>query len=556
MSPARTNLASQHAAFRARAMKRGFRAMDRALQRACAYSHPAGSVVRVETHLSVVYLAGRYAYKIMKPVNLGFVDFSTGEARSQSCRNELQLNRQFAKPLYLSVAPIARRGRSFAIAACGRAAEHAVKMRRFEEDDVFSALAARGELTADDIDRLAQRLATLHWHAPRNPPKRSFGTAGCVREQVVAVLGSLEQEAPRLVPRAVRDWCAGELTRLAGHFEARRAAGFVRGCHGDLHLANVVRRGRDVLMFDCIQFSDALRWIDIVNDLAFPVMDLLAQGQANFACRLLNRWVSATGDFAGLEALRLFVVYRALVRALVAVLKARGSQEPRAEPEAARYLRVAERTAASQPAFLLLCHGFSGSGKSAASVALAPLIGAVRVSSDIERKRHAALSAPDPTPLPAAVYAPESIDAHYDKLLSITDKLLQNGYPTIVDASFLKYDHRSRFIQLARTHAVPVAILDFQAGPSRLEQRVRARLALAESRSDADVTVLRQQFASAQPLSDEESALAVAVDTDVQIAAFQAPAYWHALFERLPASGWLAAGVAGISQRAGQAETT
>lgn len=539
MSPSQTNVVSQYASLRARAMKRGFRAMVRALQRACAYPHPAGHVVRIETHLSVIYLAGRYAYKIKKPVRFDFVDFSTREARSRSCREEFRLNRQFARPLYLGVVPIVRRGRSFAFASYGQASEHAVKMRRFDERGVFSALAARGKLAANDIDRLAQRLAQSHRHAPRNPPEHRFGTAACVREQVQVVLGSLDRLAPGLVPHTLRDWCEGELTRLAEHFDARRTAGFVRGCHGDLHLANVVRRGQDVLMFDCIEFSGALRWIDIVNDLAFPVMDLLAYGQADFACRLLNGWVTATGDFSGLAALRLFVVYRALVRALVAVLKAAGAERRGAVPEAAHYLRIDQRAAAPQRPFLLLCHGFSGSGKSAASEALAPLIGAVRVSSDIERKRIAALAAPDLAPLPAAAYTRESIDTQYEKLLSITHTLLQSGYPVIVDASFLKHAHRSRFIQLASMHAVPVEILDFHAAPARLERRIRMRAARADGPSDADVSVLRLQFANAQPLTDEESALAIAFDTDVQLAEFHTRAYWRALFERVPAPGFL-----------------
>ncbi|NRO96958.1 AAA family ATPase [Paraburkholderia sp. NMBU_R16] len=521
-------------------MKRGFRALVRALQRACAYPHPAGHVVRIETHLSVVYLAGRYAYKIKKPVRFDFVDFSTHEARSRSCLDEFKLNRQFAQPLYLGVVPIARRGRSFAFASCGRVAEYAVKMRRFDERGVFSALAARGELAATDIDRLAQRLAQSHRHAPRNPPKHRFGTAECIRAQVQVVLDSLDRQSPGLVPGTLRDWCDVELTRLAGHFDARRTAGFVRGCHGDLHLANVVRRGQDVLMFDCIEFSGALRWIDIVNDLAFPVMDLLAYGQADLACRLLNAWVTATGDFSGLAALRLFVVYRALVRALVAVLKAAESERRGVVPEAARYLRIAKRAAAAQRPFLLLCHGFSGSGKSAASEALAPLIGAVRVSSDIERKRIEALSAPGRAPLPAAAYTGESIDRQYEKLLSSTDALLENGYPVIVDASFLKHVHRARFIELASTHAAPVEILDFQADPARLEQRVRTRLARADSPSDADVSVLRLQFANAQPLTDNESALAIAFDADVPLAEFQTRKYWQALFARVPTSGFLA----------------
>lgn len=536
-----TNRASQHATFRTRAMRRGFRAMDRALRRACAYPHPAGHIVRIETHLSVIYLAGRYAYKIKKPIDFGFVDFSTRDARSRACRAELRLNRQFAKPLYLEVALIVRQAGSFRFSPRGKLVEHAVKMRRFSESDAFSALARRDALAASDIDCFAQRLAAFHRRALRNPPKHRFGSAECVRSQVLTILDSLEREAPDLVPSAVHAWCDTELARLARQFDARRAAGFVRACHGDLHLANVIRHCRDVLMFDCIEFDEALRWIDVASDLAFPVMDLLAYGRNELASRLLNGWVTATGDFEGLSVMRLYVVYRALVRTLVSVLEAGTSDTHGSMRRAAPYLRVAERTAALQPAFLLLCHGLSGSGKSTASEALAPLIGAVRISSDIERKRSAPLVTPRPMRMPANAYAPDAIDAQYAHLASLTKMLLLSGYPTIVDASFLKHEHRSRFMQLAHAHSIPVAILDFYASQACLEQRVRIRAAWPGGASDADENVLRMQFDHAQPLMCEESAHAIAFDTDVPLAAFKTRAYWRALIEKLPAPGWLTA---------------
>jgi aminoglycoside phosphotransferase family enzyme/predicted kinase len=536
MSTAPTPAPALHARDRARAMRRGWPSLERALRHACAYPHPAGRIVRIETHLSVVYLAGRYAYKLKKPVAYGFVDYSTPALRAASCRAELRLNRPLAKPLYLEVVPIARRARSFKVGARGDTVEHAVKMARFDERDVFSALLARGELGPRDVDGLAQRLAASHRHAPRRPPRPAFGTAASVGAQLGAALDALEAHAPRLVPGEVRAWCSRELARLAAQLDARRAAGFVRACHGDLHLANVVRHGRDVLMFDCIEFNDALRWIDVVNDLAFPVMDLLAHGAPTLAARVVNRWVGETGDFAGLATLRLFVVYRALVRTLVAVLAARGSQTPGPVPQATRYLRVVACASEPAPAFLLLCHGLSGSGKSAASEALAPLIGAVRVSSDLERKRAAPLDAPGRAALPPAAYTRDAVHALYERLASHADTLLANGYPVIVDASFLAREHRARFLRLAHERAVPAWILDFRAAPERLVERVRARAAQPGGPSDADEAVLRRQFASAEPLAGDELALTLGFDTEVPLADFASPAFWRVLRECLPAS--------------------
>jgi aminoglycoside phosphotransferase family enzyme/predicted kinase len=529
-----------HAEYRARAMRRGWRSMDAALRRPCAYPHPAGRVARIETHISVIYLAGRYAYKIIKPVDLGFADFSARETRYRCCREALRLNRRLAGPLYLDVVSIVGVGPTFRIGSSGKPLDHAVKMIRFDERNVFSALLAHGALGVTEMNVVADRLAAFHRRASQAVPKSGFGSSARVGAQMEAILESLAREAPLSVSRAVQDWCRTETTRLAAHFVARRAEGFVRACHGDLHLDNMVRRGCDVLMFDCIEFSDALRWIDVTSDLAFALMDLLARGRGDLAGRLLNRWLTLTGDFGGLRALRFYVVYRALVRALVAVLKSRGSHAGNPPPDATRYLRLVERTIAPPSVFLLLCHGFSGSGKSVASEALAPQIGAIRVSSDIERKRQKPFATPDDRPLPLSAYTRDAIHAHYERLLALTDTLLETGYPVIVDAGFLKHEHRTRFIELGRTQAIPVFILDFHAGATRLAHRVRIRATNPGEPSDADESVLKTQTLRADPLTLDESAMAITVDTEVPLGSFEHPAFWHALRKRLAASGWIA----------------
>ncbi|RKE37963.1 hypothetical protein B0G76_4249 [Paraburkholderia sp. BL23I1N1] len=522
-----------HAQNRERIARRGWSRIDAALQRPCSYRHPAGRIRRIETHISVIYLAGRFAYKIKKPVDLGFVDFTDVAARLHDCNEEVRLNRRVARKFYLSVVPVVRLGPIRKIGARGTPVEHAVRMKRFDERELFSHLLMRGELGVAQIDRVAERLAAFHRCASTPPPRSMLGTATFVRAQMETVLTSLEREAGSLVPAGVRQWCEREAARLAGHFEARRAGGFVRECHGDLHLDNIVRKGNDAVMFDCIEFSDALRWIDVASDLAFPLMDLQAHGRYDLASTLLNGWLQQTGDFGALPALRFYIVYRALVRALVEVLKARGSSAVDGLARARNYVACAARIASAPEPYLLLCHGYSGSGKSMASEALATRIGAIRLSSDTERKRAHPFAPPDHHALPAAAYSRKAIDSHYDALLAMARRVLEAGYPVLVDATFLKQRHRASFIELACAFDVPVFLLDFHTSVRQLAERVRKRAMDPGQSSDANAAVLVRQLANEEPLTPDEVALTVAFDTHVPLGAFQHATYWKPLLIRM-----------------------
>ncbi|WP_321933319.1 AAA family ATPase [Paraburkholderia sp. J8-2] len=544
---------SRHAANRLRAARRHSRLVNAALSRASTYAHPAGRIVRIETHISVVYLAGRYAYKIVKPVDFGFVNFVRLDARFRCCEAEIRLNAPFAGPIYRETVALFFDGRRCKLKRGMRGnvkvVEYAVRMRRFDQRLLFSNLLSNGDLSTTDIDAAATRLATVHRHARRagHGPLASaarFGSAALLREQVLAALAPLEADprtAHAVEHAGLRAICESEITRLARHVDARRANGFVRACHGDLHLDNIVRHGRHALMFDCIEFSDALRWIDVTCDLAFMLMDLRAHGQAVYAHRLLNRYLEATGDFAGLAALRLYVVYRALVRALVAKLKA-GSPAPHHAPalggDVARYLTFAASEARimhEAAPWLMLCHGFSGSGKSVASRALAELSGAIRVSSDLERKRLEPFAPPSLGALPASAYTQAALDAHYERLVAHVRDVLNAGYTAIVDATFLKAAHRARFVALARELNRPMLILNFHAPQVRLAERVNARARGPRDASDAGAEVLAKQFAQADPLDARERQRTVDLNTDVEIEAFSHEPWWAPLFARLHA---------------------
>uniref|UniRef100_UPI0039EF9065 bifunctional aminoglycoside phosphotransferase/ATP-binding protein n=1 Tax=Bordetella sputigena TaxID=1416810 RepID=UPI0039EF9065 len=514
----------------------------------------------METHISVVYLVGRYAYKFCKPVDLGFVDFTALSTRWRCCNAAARSNRRLAPSIYLGVVPVRREGRVFkvdvlkhararregpSLAVVSRrdrafaAVEYALKMRRFDTAQSLSAIAARGMLRIVDIERLAQRLAAFHLRASRKVPAQILGSARLVQSQVTDVLSAIERLAPGATPDGVVPWCREALAGLAQYMDERRARGFVRECHGDLHLDNMVRRGNTVECFDCVDFSDALRWTDVTADIAFVVMDLLAHGRGELATRLLNRWLSRTGDYGALAGLRFYVLYRALVRALAAALKPRARRDRTARvPMFETYLDLARRITAPPRPMLLLCHGYSGSGKSVASEALAPMLGAIRISSDIERKRTDA-----PAPLPgssASLYERTAIDGTYERLRDLAGDILAAGYPVIVDATFLRRAHRASFMALADTLSVPVFLIDFQADPRRLSARLTLRAQEADQPSDADAAVLRLQRTQADTLTQAECARTIKVSTDVPLGMYETPRFWDELLYRTGAfRGWL-----------------
>jgi len=516
--------------------RRDARRVDRALCRPATYPHPAGRIRRIETHLSVVYLAGRYAYKILKPVKLSFVDLTRVAQRRRCAEAECTLNRALAGPLYLDVWPLVAHGQRSAFGSALRARarrrqsgndpmEYVVRMRRFDARAVLSERSARHDDGLADADALAASLAHYHRHAPRRAPRARFGSAASVAANCRAPLDALDAVVPS--EAELRAWCEAELARIAPRLAERHANGFVRACHGDLHLDNLVRWRHRLLMFDCIEFDDALRWIDVASDLAFAVMDFAAHGRDDCAQRLLAGWLAATGDYAALDVLPFYTVYRALVRAMAARLTGDAAGH-------ARYLRVASAVAARSRdarSCLLLCHGVSGSGKSLAGQALAARLGAIHLSSDAARKR--AAGRPDEARLPATAYSAAAVDGIYDMLLEHAQTVLESGHAAIVDATFLHRRHRAAFIALAHRLGVPVVILDFTASPATLFARVSARAAQGRDASDAGTAVLAGQLARAEPLAAEERALAVSFDTGGEPAAYGSDAFWSPLLALL-----------------------
>ena len=291
----------------------------------CARRHFPNRPIVEETHISWVLLTGRDAYKIKKAVNLGFLDFSTLQARQFYCGEELRLNRRLAPELYLDVIAISGSAEQPVLGG-NPAIEYAVHMRRFAEAGMMDRMLARGLVTPAHIDKLAAVIASFHKTlspaAVDSPYGASAEIAKAAEQNFAALPQLLGAPDDLAMLETVRAASASELAACEPLFRQRVAAGWVRECHGDLHLGNIVLLNDVPTPFDCIEFSPALRWIDVISEIGFTVMDLLRRGQPQLAWRLLNAYLEITGDFSGVGVLRFYLGYRAMVRAKIAAIRA------------------------------------------------------------------------------------------------------------------------------------------------------------------------------------------------------------------------------------------
>jgi aminoglycoside phosphotransferase family enzyme/predicted kinase len=490
-----------------------------ALRSPRAYPHESAKIELLETHISWVLLAGDFAYKIKKPVKLPFLDFSTLQKRRFFCEEELRLNRRTAEELYLAVIPISGTPDAPLVGGDGEPIEWAVQMRRFPQEAIFSRLLESGALEPEHMDQLARTAAEFHQRIAVAPAESPWGSWENVRRPVQENFEELlaaTPDASALHQRLTELCCLSDfrLNELHEVISARKRDGFVRECHGDMHLGNILLLSESVAPFDGIEFSENLRWIDVQNEIAFPIMDLQERGRPHFAWRFLNGYLSFTGDYEGLTVLPLYLSYRALVRAKVDWIRGHqsgvgGADREKLETEFARYLSLAESYARPSPPRLFLTHGVSGSGKSFFARRLAEEIGLVHVRSDVERKRLY-----DGTSDVNALYSPEATAATYDRLARIAETALAAGFSVVVDATFIARPHRVQFRTLAANTGVPCTLFDFRASPETLRQRILARRQQGRDPSDASLDVLARQIAACDPLSPDELKTAVPIHAD------------------------------------------
>jgi uncharacterized protein len=485
-----------------------------------AFPHPVGLLAVRETNISWIILTGSYAYKLKKSVSLGFIDTSTLSRRQQLCAEELRLNQRLAPDLYVDVVAITRDETGVRIGGHGQIIEYAVRMKQFEAREELSALLEHGEVSAREIADLAAVIAAFHASAKRAPSSIDCIYTRQLHDAVLGNIGALlsHLDADTQLPEmgALIDWTHDYLHDFLSQLRLREQAGFIRECHGDLHARNVVRwRGR-LTPFDCLEFDPKLRWIDVMNDVAFLVMDLVAHRRSDLAFTFLNAYLEHSGDYAGVRLLPFYAVYRALVRAMVDSIGAEGDLLHREELR--QRLRMRVRTAAefiSAPApILFIMHGASGSGKSYLSERLAVQLGAVRMRSDLERKRLAGCQ-PDAARagFMQGIYTPEFSNRTYARLLECAQSCLQGGVSAIVDAAFLNCGDRRLFAALAARQGVRFVIVSCAAEPRVMAERIEMRHQARVDPSDADTTVLDRQLQNMQPLCPDELLHTVTADT-------------------------------------------
>jgi len=496
----------------------------KSLQNKALYDHTVLRFEVFETHISWVILTGPYAYKIKKPVNLGFLDFSTLDKRRFYCEEEVRLNRRLAPQLYIGMVRITGDPERPQLEGAGPAIEYAVKMHQFDQSTQLDRMLSGNLLTPEHIDRVAEILAEFHRTADVAAKSMIFGTPDAITNPVmenfyqIQPLLSDKQEIKQL--QRIRQWSERTHRHLARNFRSRKEHGFIRECHGDMHLANIALYRNDIVIFDCLEFNDNLRWVDVMSEAAFLMMDLDKHGYHPLACRFLNGYLQYTGDYECLTLLPYYLVYRAMVRAKVACIHQaqaglQQTEKDNAQKQYRNYLNLAEQYTCQQPAALIITHGLSGSGKTTITQLLLERCGAVRVRSDIERKRLYGLSAGQKSQsgIDTGLYTAQASEQTYQHLAHLAGAILAAGYPAIIDAAFLKSDQRNIFQALAEKTGVSYIILDFQAPEALLRKWIIERAKQAHDASEADIPVLEHQLATQEPLTQEELEYSLTVNT-------------------------------------------
>ncbi|CEA06855.1 Uma3 [Pseudomonas saudimassiliensis] len=491
-----------------------------ALQNPALYDHPVTGFTLMETHISWVILTGDFVYKIKKPVNFGFLDFSTLEKRAHFCAEELRLNRRLAPDLYLDV--IAIRGSEDAprLDGDGPAIEYMVKTRQFRQQDLLGNMQRAGQLAPEHIDSLAATLATFHGQIERAPIESAWGQPDQVHAPVAQ---NFEQIRPLLNEPAdlaqleqLEQWAHTTFQRLIPQLAQRKAEGLVRECHGDIYLDNVTLVAGQVTLFDCIEFNDAFRWIDVMSDVAFMAMDLEDRGLRDLSQRFVNGWLEHTGDYAGLAVLNYYKAYRAMVRAKIALfnLGPDTSDQQRADIMARYrgYAALAESYTHIPHRFGLLTHGVSGSGKSTLAQQLVSRLGVVRLRSDVERKR--LFGRDTSADQRSELYSAELSQRTYTHLAALATQILAAGYPVVVDATHLHQAQRQQVRQAIEDQGAPCLILHCRASLDTIEIWLNERQRKGSDPSDADIHVVRHQLEHLEALDDEEQLITLTVDTE------------------------------------------
>ena len=483
------------------------------------YAHSVTEPVGLmQTHVSYVLITGDYVYKLKKPVNFGFLDYSTLDKRKHFCQEELRLNQKGAGSLYLSVVQINEDDGRFQIDGDGEAAEYAVKMRQFPQSALLSAQFEQGQLDEERVRSLAKTIAQFHSETQTSDHIRSFGTVESIRqafdenyEQTADYVGGDSDGDSVAKPQTQKQF--DETKAYTDNFFATRQdllqqrlkRNRIRACHGDLHLGNICEWDGKILLFDCIEFNEPFRFVDVMYDIAYVVMDLELAGRKDLSNAFINEYAEQTGDWEGLKVLPLYVSRQSYVRAKVSSFmlgdpSVSDEDKQAGSAKAAEYYKLSwsylQDYEPGKKGAIAVMSGLSGSGKSTTARVLAQQSNAIHLRSDAVRKHLAGV------PLDQKggdeIYTPEMTDKTYSQLINLGVDLANEGYAVVLDAKFDRKAKREKAIAAAKAKDIPLTFLHCQAPEDVLKSRLDRR---SGDIADATADILARQ--SMEPFADE-----------------------------------------------------
>ncbi|MFB2878933.1 AAA family ATPase [Floridanema aerugineum] len=488
------------------------------------YPHPVQEPIKlIQTHVSFVLLTGDYAYKVKKAVNFGFLDYSSLELREHFCRQELEMNKRGAAEIYLEVLPITQGDNKFELAGSGEAVEYALKMCQFPQDNLLINVFQQGKLTEEMVEDLGRLVAQFHKKCPTNDYILSFGEVGKVRQafdenyaQTAKYIGLAQtQEQFDATKEFTDNFFATKQEVLASRIKDR----WIRECHGDLHLGNICLWHDKILLFDCIEFNEPFRFVDVMYDVAYGVMNFSVGNRPDLANAYLNTYLEESGDWEGLQVLPLYVSRQAYVRAKITsfLLDDPGvpvADKERAKVTASQYYKMAFDCTKLGQGSLIMMSGVSGSGKSTVAKKIARQSNAIHLRSDAVRKHLAGV------PLSEKggedLYTSEMTEKTYNRLLELGILLASAGYSVILDAKYDRQSLRKPVIAAAEKHHLPLQILHCTAPESILRDRLNSRTG---DISDATANLLTSQLANAEAFTEEEKVFVKTLDTTQDLTA-------------------------------------
>lgn len=492
------------------------------------YPHSVDLITTIETHISVVFLTGEFAYKLKKPVDFGFLDFSSLSNRKRFCDLEVSLNRRYAPELYLGVVPLFQHDdKKISLTpqtTLQKPIDYLVKMKQFDPNQVLGRKLREEELSEQQLNALAEQIATFHQNAESVAISSMLGEPETILQPMLDNFPTLFDHIDSVCQMEVtnlKSWTDQTYSELLPLIKQRKAQGFIKACHGDLHVDNITLINNRPMLFDGIEFNESFRWIDVISDLAFLLIDLDFKSQHPLQQSILSLYLSLTTDYNGLKLLRFYQVYRALVRAKITMLRASQLDNKSIEAEhlhsiAFEYIALATNyTKTDQNQKLILLQGVSGCGKSFFSQQLITHQDAIIISSDRVRKQlygiHSLARVNDTEK--GELYSQEMNNKVYEAMLDYAVSALQAGYNVIVDATFLRHEHRNRFYQKAaelnrKTNTTIdsyLIFLDINADFARFA--IKQRLHQNNNPSDAGIAVMERQLQLIEPPRPEENAL-------------------------------------------------